>query len=195
MVAGFRQDSFTHVLVGDVVAAAERVKGNENQTYRRELVRTVFSAIEGLHWKLKRDVFRHAQVVADLTPHEVAALLEETYSVDDRGMVRAQPKFMPLLSAIRLVITIVKRYRPTYEVDFNHVGWTNLCRAVEIRNRIVHPKTLKDLSVTDEEIRQSLSAFYWLVALCVEVLRETKKNLNELQPIVGKPSEFGSNDT
>lgn len=195
MAAGFRQDSFTHVLVGDVVSATERVQGNENQTYRRELVRTVFSAIEGLHWKLKRDVFLHAQVVADLTPHEEAALLEETYSVDDRGNVRAQPKFMPLLSAIRLVISIVKRYRPAYEVDFNHVGWTNLCRAVELRNRIVHPKTLEDLSVSDKEIEQSLSAFYWLLALCIEVLRETKEHLYEFQRVLKKPSESGANDT
>jgi hypothetical protein len=168
-----RDDSFTHVLVGDVVAANNRLESIDTPTHRRELIRTVFAAIEGLHWQLKQDVLRHAEVVTRLSPHEHSALLEETYSVDPQGSVRTQPRFLPLPTAIRLVVSIVKRYRPEYVVDFAHPGWANLREAVAIRNRLVHPRELTDLTVSDIEIRQALSAFNWLLALVIEVLRET----------------------
>jgi hypothetical protein len=70
-------------------------------------------------------------------------------------------------------VSIVKRYRPEYVVDFAHPGWANLREAVAIRNRLVHPRELTDLTVSDIEIRQALSAFNWLLALVIEVLRET----------------------
>src|SRR5262249_28488275 len=147
-------DSFTHILVHDVIAAETRMRENDNQTHRRELVRSVFAAIEGLHWQLKRDVLEHA--AGDLSPHEYAAMVEETYSVDDRGNVNIASRFLPLTTAIRLVVNVVKRYRPTYQLDFNHVGWANLKAAVEVRNRLVHPKTLEDLNVSEDEIKKTM---------------------------------------
>ena len=45
------QESFTHILVGDVLAAEKRMRENDKQGHRRELVRAAFAAIEGLHWK------------------------------------------------------------------------------------------------------------------------------------------------
>jgi hypothetical protein len=45
--------SFTHVLINDVKAAQHRVRDAASPTHRRELVRSVFAAIEGLHWQLK----------------------------------------------------------------------------------------------------------------------------------------------
>jgi hypothetical protein len=112
----FREDSFTHVLVGDVVAANTRLEADDTPVHRRELIRTPFAAIEGLHWQLKRDVLRHAEVVTNLSAHEYAALMEESYSVNEKGTVRSQPRFLPLPTAIRLVVSIVQRYRPEYQL-------------------------------------------------------------------------------
>ena len=57
-------------------------------------MRAVFAAIEGLHWRLKRDVasasHRHA-IPGGLTAHEQAAMAEESYAVDERGHVSAIP--------------------------------------------------------------------------------------------------------
>jgi hypothetical protein len=173
--------NFGHVLSRDVEAARARLEAHDTPTHRRELIRSAFSAIEGHHWQLKQDVLHHAAHVTKLTAHEYAALMEETYSVDKNGTVRSQPKFLPLLTSVRLVVSIVQRYRPEYEVDFQHVGWSNLRAAVDVRHRLVHPKQLEDLSVSGEEIEQTLSAFDWLLDLVLEVLRETHTHLQELQ--------------
>jgi hypothetical protein len=165
------KESFTHVLIGDVVEAEKRLRENDNQMHRRNLVRAAFAAIEGLHWQLKQDVLLLG--ASNLSPFEYAAVVEESYSVDERGNVSTFPRFLPITTAIRLVVNVVKRYRPAYTVDFNHVGWVNLNAAIEIRNRLVHPKQINDLDVTDKEVQMTLSGFRWLLALVIEVLRET----------------------
>ena len=191
----FRQDSFTHVLVGDVVAANARLEADDTPIHRRDLIRTVFAAIEGLHWQLKRDVLRHAEVVTRLTVHEYAALAEESYSVDDKGTVRSQPRFLPLPTAIRLVVSIVQRYRPDYHLDFQHAGWSNLKAAIEVRNRLVHPKALEELAVSDREIGQALSAFNWLLALVIEVLRETHAHMQAITSgFLSRSAQSGETD-
>ena len=71
--------TFTHVLVHDVLFAEQRVQESDTPTHRRELVRAVFAAIEGLHWRLKRDVATHRHVIpGGLTAHEQAAMAEES---------------------------------------------------------------------------------------------------------------------
>jgi hypothetical protein len=65
--------------------------------------------------------------------HEQAAMLEESYVVDNGGNVPATPRFLPLAINIRLVVSIVQRYRTNYEVDYSHRGWSNLKAAIEIR--------------------------------------------------------------
>ena len=128
---------------------------------------------------LKREALTHP--LANLSHHEYAALAEEACSVSDRGDVNVFPRYIPLTTAIRLVIKIVQRFKPNYEVDFNHVGWTHLKSSIEVRNRIVHPKTIEDLNVSDREIRETLSAFYWLLALILEVFQLSLDTLNTLK--------------
>jgi hypothetical protein len=172
--------TFTHILVHDVVSA-RRVQEHDTPTHRRELVRAVFAAVEGLHWQLKQDVANHRHVIpGGLTAHEQAAMVEETYLVDEQGRVSVVPRFLPLATAIRLVVRIVQRYRTDYKGAFDHVGWSHLKAAIEVRNRIVHPKRLEDLTVSEEEMQKSMSGFCWILALQIEVLRETHAHFKEL---------------
>jgi hypothetical protein len=194
--------SFPRIVVEDVVDAMGRCEQEKFAPARkRELIRAVFAAIEGLHWRLKQDVFRHAEDTATrLSLHERAALLEEAYTVDERGIVHTQSRNLPLPTAIRLVFNIVKRYRPEYELDFTHVGWSNLRIAIDVRNRLVHPKTLDDLTVSELEVKQAMSGFGWLLAFVIEVLQETVDDLkathsrlstmvDEARRTAGKPAD------
>lgn len=109
-------------------------------------------------------------------------MAQQSYTVDKQGNVEPVPRFLPLTTAIRLVVQIVRRYRPTYNVDFGHPGWANLNHAIEVRNRLVHPKTLEDLTVSDTDIQKTMSGFCWILALVIEVLRETHASLKDYYP-------------
>jgi len=72
-------DSFTHILINDVIDAEMRLQENDTPGNRRDLVRAAFAAIEGLHWQLKQDVLKDG--LGNLTAHEYAAMSEESYAV------------------------------------------------------------------------------------------------------------------
>lgn len=176
-------ESFTHLLVADVTDAGLRLDSEPSAMNRRHLIRAIFSAIEGLRWQLKQDVISHTSSLRmQLSPHEHAALAEETYQVDDRGKITVQPRFLPLKSSLRLLARVVHRYSDGYEVDFSHPGWQCLCDAIDVRHRITHPKECLDLEVSEEETRTAMRGFYWLLAVVIQVLREHKANLLSLLP-------------
>lgn len=181
---GARLTHFHAHVISDVLAANKRLADSDTPSHRRDVVRTAFSAIEGLHWQLKRDVITHLSDVRLPTDfisiHERAALLEETYSVNERGLVRTAPRFLPVDHALRLLINVVIRYRPVYEPSLEDIGWANLKAALVVRNRLTHPKSLGDLEVTDDDLRKTLSGFYWLLALVIEVLRIHTDMLTDL---------------
>lgn len=179
-----KQASFTRLLVGDVTHANERIEADDPQSARRDYVRCVFSAIEGMFWRLRMDVLPHAEGLVDLTPHERAALTEETYSVDHQGAVHLQPRYIALPALIRLLVKIIQRMHEGYNVDFNHMGWQNLQSAIRVRNRLTHPKSIDDLHVSDKDIKQCTSGFFWFLALNVEALELLRDQLAAVTELV-----------
>jgi hypothetical protein len=172
------QESLTRVLIADVTSARNRfLADTENQTTRRDLIRTTFAAMEGLHWQLRQDVLKSDERLLNLSGHERAALAEETYSVTTQGQLKVVSKNMPLTTGIRLLVRLVSRANPEFTIDFNHRGWSDLHAATEVRNRVVHPKALDDLEVSDKEVKQTMTAFHWLLALVIEALRADKQLL------------------
>ena len=71
--------------------------------------------------------------------------------------------------------------RPQFDCDFSHVGWANLKKAVEVRNRLVHPKTIDDLKVSDDELAMAQSALGWFLAMVILALRENVSNLKDVR--------------
>jgi len=172
------------VLIGDFVDAAERLKSSDSPLNRRALVRATFSGIEGLLWSLKQHVFAHAHDFAKLTIHEQAALLEETYSVDLNGQVKPQPRFLPTAASIRLTVRAAQKVSNSYKLDFTHRGWQRLQNAIDVRHRIVHPKDLAALTVTDMEIADCIGGFHWFIALCIELREEIRMEIaNRLESV------------
>jgi hypothetical protein len=152
---------FLATLAGDAKEAEQRYRNHDTPVHRREFIKSLFATAEGFVWALKRDVFAHTE--ARLTHLEQAALLEESHRVDDQGNVSSDDRFLSLLKSLRLTVRLVQRYRPALQVDFGTHEWSALKSSVHVRNRLVHPKLLEDLTVTDEEIKHAMLGFSWLM--------------------------------
>lgn len=153
-------ESFVGILVSDVIAVKSRQSEADTQQSRRELIRTVFAAVEGLVWVYRGHIVTAAQHIDALNPEEEIVLSETSYQITEQGKVVAQPRFTSLPAMIRLITRLANRVSPEFDVAFDTSDWEGFRRAIAIRNRVTHPKSESDLRIGDADIAVSLDAFY-----------------------------------
>lgn len=182
--------SFTEMLVADVAAAMERFERSSSPSHMRDLVRTSFAAIEGTAWIFREHVIDAAESTYGLEPEEQAALRETSYQVSEKGKINAQLRFIPLLNSIRLIARIARRLAPESQIDFSEQGWDEVRRAVAIRNRITHPKSAMDLTLTETDAKVCVKAMFWFLNETTGVMQAMVKTrrdfLGEFQDVFAK---------
>lgn len=164
---------FLRILVEDVDAAIARRNKDDMQSTRRDLVRAVFAAIDGIVWAFRETVVDAARDTYGLTIEEQAVLSETTYSVSKSGQISTQAKFVPQRAMIKLVARIAFRISGEAVVDFSEAEWSLHKSATDVRNRITHPKSATDLHLSDHDVGASLDAFFWLFARLTDVMAST----------------------
>lgn len=164
------EDEFIVTLVSDVIASLERQRKHPNQQNSRDLVRTIFAAIEGLVWIYRDHVVGIARSLDKLNFEQEAALSESGYQASKTGKISKQAKFVPLPAMFRLVTRIATSLDPSFKVEFGTGKWDDFAEALSIRNRITHPKSKSDLVISAEQLETSLQAFYWLCEITVDAM-------------------------
>jgi hypothetical protein len=165
------RSSFMGMLLADVSRADAAHKANPDQGAKRDLVRATFAAIEGAVWSFREHIRSLAIATEDLSDAERTVLSEIAYSVDKTGRLSPQTKFLTLPSAIRLCARIGERIAPMARIDFSSAGWQNFTTAIAIRNRITHPKSLDDLTLSDGDLRSCADALHWFLEASTSLLQ------------------------
>lgn len=160
----FRED-FLGILMHDVLLAIERRELDDVQATRRDLIRTMFAAIEGASWEYREHVRSVAADLDSLPPLVEMALSEKTYRVAENGEIDEQVRYVSIPATIRLTTRLAESICSGFEYDFKNDGWVNFKTSIKIRNRITHPKSRDDLNITDGEIAICQSAFFWIIHL------------------------------
>jgi hypothetical protein len=95
------------------------------------------------------------------TAAERAQLEEVSYPITDgkAGESRYRARFRDSLKFA--VNAFHKAIRLQSDVKYEGKGWESLCEARKIRDRLTHPKSLKDLTLTDDEIKKVGAAVEW----------------------------------
>lgn len=158
----FESDKFSKVLAEDVIRAKQRMEDDPSDFHRREFVRTTYSAIEAQSWQLKMYLIEHVIDKKTASVHEVSALKEESYTINDKGEIYIQPKGYSLKLGLRLVFSVLKNHDVPVQIDFASAEWMNIDHALKIRNRVIHPKSMRDISVSKEEAECCYQAFVYV---------------------------------
>lgn len=151
------------ILSADMDAAMAYTAAHSSPFSHRTVVRTFFSLVEGLAFQLRQ------VTVASLEPHpgrltvaELALLREERYSLNNKGETEASENFQRILPNLLFTIRCYgKNHGASFEPDTSHHGWQALQRAVTIRNRITHPKSISDLTIGVEDQQSLIDASAW----------------------------------
>lgn len=164
-------ESFVRILLNDVAGAMERHRFSDSQSTRRNLVRTIFAAIEGLAWSYRQHITSTAAEMDALSRDEEIALSETTHLISDTGKVTKQTRFTPLPSIIRLTTRIAVRLAPELDIKLDTSGWEKFRKAIAIRNRITHPKVKADLIIALEDVETCMKACFWLMETSAQAMQ------------------------
>ncbi|CAH0495204.1 hypothetical protein [Novosphingobium sp. CECT 9465] len=175
------EKAFVATLIKDAEAAIRRFgsSGREVQQARRDLVRSLHATIEGVVWAFREHVRSSSKTMDLLTSAEEAVLSETTFQVSDSGAISIQPRYLPMLGAVRLACKIATKINPTFSVNFDGKEWADFRQAVATRNRLMHPKTLADLAVSSGEIATVISSFFWILEVSIRAMEASVEALRD----------------
>jgi hypothetical protein len=173
------QKDFASILLADVGTAMQRYDQDQSQQSCREMIRTLFAAIEGYTWLYRKHITEAARSLGDLGLEEEIALSEVTYQVTEQGKIVSQPRYLSMLASFRLTTSIASRLSPDLAIRFDTGDWNRLRVALGIRNRIMHPKSQMDLEISGHDLAVTQDAFYWIMDTAMGAMEATNQALRQ----------------
>ena len=184
-----RMSEVSDILYGDVLQCRKQSDEKELMFWRRNSTRAAFAFVEGVTNFLKSSSIEYGNVFdGKLLPDEIGLLTGkgEPY-INERGDVAySRPPFPKFLNDVRFAFKMFARSLGfSRELQVGENGWSQLRQSVEIRHRVVHPKDVAELEITDAEVETIDSALEWFdrqVALFVDGLADRCiEEINDVQ--------------
>lgn len=146
-----------------IICAHDYMSDMNSQTRRRNVVRSLFAHVEGTAYQLKQLVkFQFEKRIIDLPIIEIAAIDESVFQVEKNGDVKGKKQGIPTLNNIRFSFKLFsKAFALDWSPDFGEQGWNDFVKALEIRDRITHPKTFEDVTISNPDMNNITNAQGW----------------------------------
>lgn len=178
------------VLSDDLDAALKIGRADPSQFSHRTLFRSYFAFVEGLSFQLRQVTLASLGETDVLTSAEISLLREERFQLDRKGTPESRENYQSFLPNLLFSIRCyVKNHGATYLPDLGNNGWESMRKAVEIRDRLTHPKSAPGLEVTNEDSRHLAAAAAWwkrtlleMFAACGEADAQFRKQLEGEAP-------------
>jgi hypothetical protein len=175
--------AMTSILEKDLDEVVRIQAGEEvNDTAVRVVLRTLFAWVEATVFALKRIALKISEHKELFSSAEMAMLHEHSYDLDEKGKAKIQPKFIPLTKNVRFAFETCSRafgIRNTLNVGDSR--WDSFQRAIDMRNRITHPRTPEDLHLSDEDFAQIELAISWFSDSHTELVNQLIARLQKLK--------------
>jgi len=153
----------------------EHVKNEpENEELRRIAIRTLFSNIEAMCHRLKLSTLYYARKKRmNLKTQEIAIINEESFFLADNGVVKIKNIYLKTTGHVRFVFKIFAHvFNSKFKLDVKGQDWENFQDAINIRNRVTHPKYLSDMKITKPDFKKVVRAYDWFVASVNRLAKE-----------------------
>ena len=148
-------------LYGDCKHAQDNLNENDTPYNRRAFVRAAFASIEATTFHLKQQALGK-QRDGIFSQAEFALLMEETYTLD-KGKAVSQVKFLPLDQNFLFAIAMFSRAAKSPFMLEKGKEWETFKQAIQVRNRITHPKRPELLDISDGELDDVALAHRWVI--------------------------------
>jgi hypothetical protein len=165
-------EAIVRELGGDIRLCRNMLEQDDTPFWRRTYVRALFAAIEGINYRMKYlaiNLSDSNQIT--FTVAEKAALLEESYDIDDKGnAVIMKGKLRTANNLLFSFKSLAQAFGVSYEVVRSSTEWNYFKEAVKIRDRITHPKCMDDLTISDKEVDIIGETTRWYITSIKQIL-------------------------
>jgi hypothetical protein len=168
-------------LHADINFVAEQwQKDKTSQFWSRAAIRCLCASIEATLFSFRKMAEQLAVVSGIQFSQEEAEILSGKRIIERNGVKIARPKYLPFSDAVKESFRLfAKSVGITVKIDYASGGYSDLCNAFEIRNRLMHPKTPFDVQVTVEEIKTTDRGTTWFNKTYNDVLNQCRANVRE----------------
>jgi hypothetical protein len=177
----------TRLLIDDVALLRPRVgelKPNvteEEKANRRFYVRAVFALVEAFveqHRRLLLELCESNKIELKEKTRKRLRELKEVFRED--GTVEEQERYLHIFDKIKEVYKAAGvGFGQPLNVTFGDRGWTTFKAAMEIRNRVTHPKNVSDCWIFEDALKTVNDASAWFKKLQNEFVRVARKHRTE----------------
>lgn len=155
----------------DAVHWVPTTTGADTAFNRRAFVRATIAFVEGLTYSMKRVALAMYDAgEATASAADLVILREKAYHLTDTGEAKERPAKLRTLSNWRFAFrSFARAHGYTASLKVDGPGWQRLQAAIEIRNRLLHPKSRADLAVSDDDVEIVNAAGRWVQDATMEL--------------------------
>jgi hypothetical protein len=184
-------NTFFDLLTADLALCENKLDGGDHQFWRRSYVRIYFTMIEGL-CALMREKCLPLACTQDskggISVSDIHFLSDVGFRIKDNGTLEPEEHRCPFINRVAFSIRTFAKYANVTIDMCGDSGWKGFRDATKIRNRLTHPKSAEDLTISDEDMKVVQSGVNWFYTNVVEVMHRTDKLKSDapLPPRIGK---------
>ena len=171
----------TEIFLDDLSKGMKKTEEeSEDECWRRLVVRTAMSQIETMCFWLKKYVLFLSPILhKKIIPKDETWLKEEKVEIK-RGKIESKKFFPETKENLKFAFKIYG-WMFGFEFDIEKCeGWETYKKAVEIRHRITHPKSISDLKVSLKDYDIVGSTYQWFSDCYKELRTKAKQKMNEI---------------
>ena len=97
---------------------------------------------------------------------------------EENGVIKTKPAFLPFRDNIKATFTVfAKAHATQVALRCGDAGFNDLCDTFELRNKLMHPKSLFDLEVSDKAVAAADQGMKWFDSTLRAVLEQCGSQL------------------
>ncbi len=136
-----------------------------NQFYRRLFIRNVFSIIE-TYLYVTKELIKNKLVIdktSEISWSDLAILNEKKVVLDTQGNVHVKDDFQKFEPSLRFTLNTFANVFGSTLPNYGDSSFEKLKKLSKRRNDITHPKSLEELIISDQEIKDTILMFSWFM--------------------------------
>jgi hypothetical protein len=179
-----------HAVADDADKCKEIMLAEKTQFARRNWVRAYFAWIEATCFLFRRSILAkrfEKRVIRPTDIPEFTALSEVRYTVTGKGEAIVEPANTRTLDYIVFsLMSLSKTFGLKLSIDRGGKNWESVRRALQVRDRLTHPKSLHDVHVSDDDIAAVEDFSGWFSAHLTVITNDTIRTKVKKESAVSK---------